>query len=222
MSKRQLLYSAATVATLVGAILGATGASASAGSLHKREIALPNVYVGYADSYRSGEISNPSPWKGSPGVTFKGCNYFHPDRCPGGKSGHSDRYDSGAVRIDNTTGTTMSITKVTVVIGSCTFNPWPKLNVSLPTGRTLVLTQTGGKPPCGHTHGSYNFDTSDTTDSCGPDDQITPRVNITISGLTITYYDSSQILNTGGVDPGFRACGHNNESHNWVQIFFGD
>jgi hypothetical protein len=86
------------------------------------------VYAGYADSFRKGRPKAPSPWRGSPNVVFKGCNYFSPSRCPTGVH----RYDAGAFRLDNRTSQAMTVTKASVTIGSCTFKPWPGLDVTVP------------------------------------------------------------------------------------------
>ncbi len=179
----------------------------------------PVVYAGYADGLRKGKVDAPSPWKGSPGVIFKGCNYFHPDRCPKSKRG-ADRYDAGAIRIDNTTGATVTVTNAGVVIGSCTFHPWPALKVTLPAGKQLILTQTGGTPPCHLHERKLNFDTSDTAKHAHrcTNDHLIPVLHVSIDGAAESLYDRSRILNTGGVDPGAQACGHHNEAHPWGKI----
>jgi hypothetical protein len=217
---KRLLCSAVAVSALGGASLLVTGAAATAGSLdkhHRLQLEPPTVYVGYADTFRTGQPSHPSPWKGSKGVIFRACNYFHPDRCPKTKSG-TDRYDSGAVRIMNGSDASMTVTKVNVKIGSCTFRPWPKLNLTVPAGKQLILAQTGGKPPCDTTRGKYNFDTSDTSKSCTTNDEQFPLVNMTVNGEAMTFLDDSQVLNTGGVDPGAHRCGGHNETQNWEFI----
>jgi CSLREA domain-containing protein len=180
-------------------------------------LAAPVVYAGYADGIRKGHVSAPSPWEGSPGVSFDGCNYFHPDRCPRTQTG-TDRYDAGAIRIDNTTGQTLTVTKASVVIGSCTLDPWPALKVTLQAGKQLILTQTGGRPPCHLREGKLNFDTSDTGHSCTRNDHLIPVLHLNIDGAAESFSDRSQILNTGGVDPGAKACGHQNETHAWGKM----
>lgn len=194
------------------------GAPATARSVHKRQFLFPFVYAGYTDTFRTGSPSAPSPWKGSPSVIFKGCNYFHPDRCPKTKSG-KDRYDSGAIRILNVSQENLTITKATVTIGSCTFHPWPKLSVTLKPEHQLILTQTGGKPPCGTARSMFNFDSSDTATGC-KSDMLTSLVQITVNSESIPYYDTSQTLNTGGKDVGRKACGHHNETRDWTQMSF--
>jgi len=62
-----------------------------------------NVYVGYADSLRPNP-NLPVPWQGSPNTTFVG-----------GVDG-SNAYDSGAIRLDNTTANTVTVKDVSVVL----------------------------------------------------------------------------------------------------------
>ncbi len=216
-TKTRFFCLAAVVATLGGGSLIAMGATATASSLKKGQVPIPTVYAGYTDSFRNGTPNTPSPWKGAPSLIFKGCNYFHPDRCPKSKNG-KDLYDSGAIRILNTTQATITISHVVVGIGSCTFHPWPKLSVTLTPEQQLVLTQTGGNAPCGHARGKYNFDGSDTSNSC-TNNNVIPLVTITIDEETVTWGDPNQILNTAGKDIGKKACGHHNETQDWGEIF---
>jgi hypothetical protein len=177
----------------------------------------PKVFAGYADGFRKrGKTSAPSPWQGSPGVIFKGCNYFLHDRCPLTPRGF-DIYDAGAIRIDNTTGAKLTVTKASVVIGSCTFRPWPGLKVTLRAGKQLILTQTGGRPQCHTTGDKLNFDTSDTNHSCTRDHLI-PVLHVTIDGVKESFADRSQILNTGGRDPGGHGCGKHKETQGWAKM----
>ena len=81
----------------------------------------------------------------------------------------------------------------------------------------VILTQTGGKAPCGTARSSFNFDSSDTAHGC-TNDGLTPQVHVTINSETITYFDTSQTLNTGGKDIGKKACGHHNETSGWTQM----
>jgi hypothetical protein len=181
--------------------------------------AVPVVYAGYVDTARDGKVTAPSPWQGSAGVIFEGCNYFKPDRCPKTKSG-ADRYDAGAIRIDNTTGAPLKITNASVVVAYCTYHPWPGLKVTLPPGKQLILTETGGKPPCNNTDPDDNFDTSDTPHSyktCTKDHAI-GVLDVTINGAATSFNDPLQILNTGGADLGSKACGSRNEAHPWGKM----
>lgn len=211
-----LLSSAAAISALGGGGLLATGAIAIAGSVGKhRQLQQepPTVYVGYAYNVGGFKFKHPSPWKGGTGVIFEACNYFQPDRCPTFKSG-ADRYDSGAVRIVNSSDASMAVTNVSVTVGSCTFNPWPNLNVTVPVGEQLILAQTEGPRPCTD-RGKYNFDTSETSKSCTTNDGEIPLVNMTVNGDAFTFSDNHQVLNTGGVDPGGISCGARNETENW-------
>lgn len=176
----------------------------------------PEAFVGYADSYRNGS-GHPSPWQGDSGVTFEGCNYFTPTHCtkaPG-------KYDAGAIRFVNHTGSTLTFTHASVKVGSCNFRIWPGLNVHVPDGGQLILTQTGGRPPC-HTQkpsrSTFNFDASETSKSCNHNDGKIPVVTVTINGVKTTYHDTNQIINTGGVDPGAKTCGKHNETTGWQTL----
>ncbi|HZO77406.1 MAG TPA: prenyltransferase/squalene oxidase repeat-containing protein [Solirubrobacteraceae bacterium] len=173
---------------------------------------IVKAYAGYADSFRSGSHF-PSPWRGGKNVIFEGCNYFHPSRC-------RKSYDSGAIRLVNTGTRVLTVSNASVRVGSCTFRPWPGLNVKMPGGRQLILTQTGGKPPC-HTNGPgsrANFDASETGHSCTKNDGLIPIVHVTVSGTALTYRDTSQVINTGGVDRGAPRCGGHSETHDWRPI----
>ncbi len=185
----------------------------------------PLIYLGYADTYRP-TGGTPSPWLGSPNVTFIGCgvdpNGAVPttDNCAKQPVGGADIYDSSAIRIDNVTGSPMSVTGASVSMApACNFNPWPGLNVTIPVGGTLILTQTGGVDPCGVEPFGYNFDGSDTNESSCVNSGIIPVITLTINGTTSTINDTGQILNTGGIEP-VTCSGATSEMRNWVQIAF--
>jgi hypothetical protein len=164
------------------------------------------VDVAYADNdpgHSGGTF--PSPWKGSPNVIFEGCT-------PG------CTFDSGAILIQNLSSNTMTIAHVTASIGaSCTFDIWPS-NMSLPAGKALILAQesTGSDEGCPSTSDG-TFDTSDVINypECNHDRTV-PIVRITIGTATASYLDTGQVLNTGGIDPGY--CSGSNESEQWVPI----
>jgi hypothetical protein len=91
--------------------------------------------------------------------------------------------------------------------------------VTVPAGETVILTQTGGKSPCGV--GNYNFNTSDTNTSstkCTKDDGAIPVFHVNVNGQALTYRDTGQILNTGGMDPGDPSCGSHDETEAWAPI----
>ncbi len=105
-------------------------------SVGSAEASAITVYVGYVDNLRASGFF-PTKWIGSPGVV---------SQTPNGQS-----LDAGAIRIDNTTGSALTITNFQVDF-PLTFgmvNLWSSLVI--PSGQTGIFTQTG----------SYNFDTSD-------------------------------------------------------------
>jgi len=157
--------------------------------------------VGYADGVRGGGLF-PSPWDGSANVIFEGCT--------GGCT-----FDGGAIKIQNTSSSTMTIAHVTASIGSCTFDIWPK-DASLPAGQSLIYAQeTDGASEGCTTDGT--FDTSDVLNypQCVPNGTA-PIVNITVGTTTDSYVDSGEVLDTGGIDPG--ACSGSSEAQQWVPI----
>jgi hypothetical protein len=198
----------------------------------------PNIYLGYADTYRPTGTGLPSIWKGSPGVIFVGCgvnaNEDGPaiaNTCPQEFNGPAgDSYDGGAIRIDNTMLTTALVVTgpASVSIGNCPngspalYTPWPGLKQTIPPGGTLILTQTGlTGDPCGQNlSGNYNFDTSESSgnSNCIPSGAI-PEIKLTIGGTPTTILDTAQLLNTKGIDLG--ACGSNpypSELQEWTAL----
>lgn len=148
-----------------------------------------SVYTGYQDNLRAGSGTNfPFPWNGSPGVVFIG---------DGGS-------DDGAIRFDNNTGNPITFDKVTVDIGGTHYDIWPSSMV-LPAHEILILTDTNGD----------NFDSSDVNGTgCGQNSGLIPQIHVTIGGVTTTYADTPQVLNTDGYD---LAC-QGNESTPWTRI----
>jgi RHS repeat-associated protein/uncharacterized repeat protein (TIGR01451 family) len=166
-----------------------------------------SIYVGYADGLRPAGSIFPFPWNGSPGVIFEGC-----PTCT---------FDSGAIRIDNSGDQAVTVDNVTVDIapspqaGYCPstthFDIWPH-SVTLPAHQILILAgEADANAGCGN---PATFDTSDTSFYCGPNTGIIPKVNVSVGGVTTTYNDSNQILNSGGHDS---AC-FGNESASWQRI----
>jgi Big-like domain-containing protein len=167
-----------------------------------------SVLVGYADLTHAVPANFPTPWEGSPGVIFKGC-----PSCP--------ILDTGAVRIMNNMGGTLTVNAVIVRLGTCTFNLWPS-NISLPLGGELIVTQTasGGDGGC-LVHGrsdtlEVGAHGADGTGVC-TNSNIIPQVDVTVNGVTTTYADTGQILNTGGIDVETCANG-TNASTQWTSI----
>jgi hypothetical protein len=189
-------------------LVSAGAASATSGSV--------NVFVGYADSVRAHSPQFPTPWDGSPGVTFLGCS-----------PSASCSFDGGTVRVSNNTTATVHVDDVKVHIDTCAFDLWgASMPVTLAPGHDLIVAQTvtGGTPGCA-TNGT--MDTSDVgpggadwSDVCTPDG-IIPTVDVTVDGVKNTNADTGQVLNTGGVDGD--ACAHGNrpagnESQAWTPI----
>ena len=148
-----------------------------------------SIYVGYADGLRAAGSIFPFPWMGSQNVNFIGC-------CP--------PFDAGAIRFDNSSAAPIVLDSVTVDIGSYHFDLWGR-NLEVPANGILMLSQTS----------QYNFDTSDYSGvGCGGNNGVIPKVNVTIAGVSTTYNDTKQILNTFGYD---LAC-QGNESQSWQRI----
>ena len=164
------------------------------------------VFVGYADSVRAAS-EFPNPWAGSPNVTFDGCTP---------NSGCT--FDAGAVRVYNTSTSSVQINQVSVDIATCTYT-WggPLYPVTLAPLTSLVVTQRSPSEAPGCTGPDpASFDSSDIpTEGC-TNDGILPTVEVTVDGVTTSSTDSGQVLNSGGVDPG--VCANTNESTEWVKI----
>lgn len=168
------------------------------------------VYAGYYDTHHTDHLHpKPSPWLGSSNTIFAG----NPDT-PG-----TNDWDTSAIRVDNTSGASLSGVKVTVDMGTHHFALWG--TYTIPAGQRLIVAQTGIE----------NFDGSDTNVAgcfnCAPADcgtkvlSTVPVVHVTIGSKTTDYVDPGQILNTHGVDQA--GCPYtgtrNDESSAWVQIF---
>jgi hypothetical protein len=98
-----------------------------------------NVFVGYADSLRPSGFF-PGPWIGDSGVV---------SNSPGVQAGG---FDSGALRFDNTTGSAITVSDLTVTLnggGGPSFAIWTPLTIG--AGQDGIFTQTV----------AYNFDSSD-------------------------------------------------------------
>jgi len=153
-----------------------------------------NVYVGYADNLRSSPFF-PNPWAGSANTNFVGSTV-------------NGIYDTGGIRIDNPSGSVITVGDTSVDVGSNHYDLWGSNTV--PAHGHLVLAQTGY-------NGNYNFDTSDTGNGTCSNDHLVPTVHVTINGITTTYTDTRQVLNTGGRD--LAGCPNGtNESHQWQSV----
>lgn len=97
-----------------------------------------SVFVGYADNLRASGFF-PTPWLGAPGVVSQ--------------SPAAQTFDSGAIRLDNTSGAAITISSFSVFFPSnnSTFTIWNPLVI--PAGETGIFTQNNGV--------DTQFDTSD-------------------------------------------------------------
>ena len=146
------------------------------------------VQVGYADNLR------PS-------------GFFPTGFCSAGGFGGSSgatcaqTFDSGAIKVVNNTGGTMTVTAVSVQINTSVFygSLWTTGgNFTIADGTDEVLAQTG----------FGNFDSSDNGNANFPGDGFLPIVSLTFTdpnvnggaSTTASFTDSGQILNTGGFD----------------------
>ncbi len=178
------------------------------------------VYVGYADSLRPSGFF-PTPFDGSPGVTYSGQN-------PATAS-----LDSGAIRIANTGSNAVTITDLTVTLDPGTsptvFALWG--SVTIAAGQQAIYAQTT----------QYNFDSSDYgflptigIDASHPVGGCTnlaalsatqqhycvidaPTVSFMENGTLVSYVDSGNVLNTFGYDF-INGSSDGNESINWNTI----
>jgi hypothetical protein len=173
-----------------------------------------SVFVGYADNLRANPRNFPSPWNGAPNVTFQGCQ---PKSCV---------FDASAIRLLNNTPQSVAVGNLAIDVGGCVFKLWQ--GGTLQPGAELIATQTASAvtPGCA-TDGS--MDTSDVgpnganwSTNCKPSGLI-PKISMTLDGIAQTLTDSTQLVNTGGIDAA--ACngpntpgGPNNESTQWTLI----
>ena len=165
------------------------------------------VFVGYADNSRVLLTDFPNPWSGSPNVIFDGCQ----PACT---------FDAGAVRVQNDTASSALVNRVDVHIDTCLYT-WTG-PFTLAPGQSLVVTQLGSSAGGCTGPTPDSFDTSD----IGPggvayngctNDGIHPSVDVTAGGITSSYVDSGQVINTGGIDAAHCPPG-TNESTQWVPI----
>jgi hypothetical protein len=184
----------------------AVASGASAGGL--------SVFVGYAEDKETNNpdpAAFPTPWAGSSNTTFLGGPVPGQSAC----GTLPTCYDTGAIRLDNPTGSPIRVDNVAVDIhssitgGKLFPNPWGSFTV--PAGQSVILA---ANPP-NNNPGYDNFDTSGyPANTCTPV-TVAPTVTVTIGAVGTTLVDSSHVLDTGGIDAGY--CGQN-ESIQWRQI----
>src|SRR5713226_4554862 len=174
-----------------------------------------SVSVGYAEDKHQSSLSPaafPVPWSGSPNTIFLGNPVYGSSPC--GTLPHC--FDAGAIRLDNTGSSDITVDSVTVddhssIPGGKVFNLWGSFTV--PAGQSVILTE---NPP-GNNPSYDNFDTSGyPANNCTPL-TVAPTVTITVGGVATTLADDGHVLDTGGIDAGFCPPKHN-ESIQWQQI----
>jgi hypothetical protein len=163
-----------------------------------------DVYVGYVNGLRAAGFF-PSPWSGDPGVVFVGA---------------APPYDAGAIRVDNVTGTQMTVDvrikfpwDTSGVLGAGPGAPVDLWGTrTLTAGQRLIVTETAHD----------NFDTSDVTalapvGSTLPDGSMSgaAEIDVILNGTTtLKFFDTGHVLNTGGFD--YAVIG--NESLQWRRV----
>ncbi|MDQ2716979.1 MAG: Ig-like domain-containing protein [Chloroflexota bacterium] len=173
------------------------------------------VSVGYAEDKHQSSLNPgafPVPWSGSPNTIFLGNPVYGSSPC--GTLPHC--YDGGAIRLDNSGTSDITINNVSVddhssLPGGKVFNLWGSFTV--PAGKSVILAQ---NPP-GNDPKSNNFDTSGAPKgNCTPL-SVAPTVTITTGGVSTTLVDSTHVLDTNGIDT--ESCQvQQNEAIQWRHI----
>ena len=179
---------------LTNARASLSGGFSSALPLQGTSNSLLQVSVGFADS-NSASANFPEPWNESNAlVRFVG----------GGTS-----YRAGAIRLDNPTGSDISLDSVTVDLGrpGPLFQLWK--SVVVPAFGSAILTQTANE--------NFNSSASPIT-GCGQplnaNETRIPRITLTIGGSGTDYLDTAHVLDTGGFDSSCRG----NQSLQWRPV----
>ncbi len=173
------------------------------------------VFFGYAEDK---ETNNPPPgafpvpWSGAPNTIFLGGPVVGQAAC----GALPLCYDTGAIRLDNSGSSDVTIDKVSVDIhsslaGGKVFSLWGSFTV--PAGKSVILSE---NPP----NNNPNYDNFDTSgypkNNCIPL-SVEPTATFTIGGVPTTIADSTHILDTHGIDLG--SCKpKQNESIPWAQV----
>lgn len=182
---------------------------------------LYQVQLGYADNDRPVGLKFPSPWAGDPGVVYDGCD---PTTCI---------WDGGAIRIINTSGTTLNVVSVIAIAGGgsspCVNDLWQH-NRSLPSADSLILTQQTSNGGTGCATPPGTFDTSDMgidgvdwSNNCTQSGLIM-EIDVTVTDpstgqpVTTSYFDTGQILNKGGIDVAECPAGTNESTQLWTPV----
>ena len=174
-----------------------------------------SVSVAYAEDKHQSSLSPaafPVPWSGSPNTIFLGNPVYGSSPC--GTLPHC--FDGGAIRLDNTNSSDISIDNVSVddhssIPGGKVFNLWGSFTV--PAGKSVILAQ---NPP-GNDPSSDNFDTSGFPKGNCTSITVPPTVTITVGGVPATLIDSTHVLDTNGIDT--KSCSvQQNEAIQWRHI----
>lgn len=149
------------------------------------------VSVGFADN-SSASANFPVPWQGAANTVFLG----------GGTA-----FRAGAIRIDNTGASSISIDKVTVDLGrpGPSFQLWS--NFTIPGNSSAILTQTADN--------NFNTSAASPLAGCGvalaANETRIPKITVTIAGTDNSFSDTAHVLDTGGFDSSCRG----NQSLAW-------
>lgn len=212
----RLVRAALAVALVVPTIL-ATGLHASPARAAGSGASGLAVSVGYAEDKETNDpnpATFPIPWQGSPNVVFLGGPVVGQTQCGSLPS----CFDTGAIRLDNPTGSDVAVSAVSVDIhssisGGKVFSLWGSLTV--PAGKSVILAE---NPP-GDSATSDDFDTSGYPGNVCTPIAVAPTVTVTVAGVPTTLADTTHVLDTGGIDLGFCGLsGSKNESIQWRPI----
>jgi len=167
----------------------------------------PPVAIAYADTHHPPSNGRfPTPCYGSPNVVYVGTTV--------------NDWDSGSIKIDNTTGADMTGVHVTMDIGSAHYDRWGA-SLTVPVGNSLILTQTNDT--------YIDTDTSDNDPQppgwpnavCNPPSAAIAVIHVTIGQTTFDYADKNRQLTTGGVDGAhcaWWAGGPGDEASSWSAL----
>lgn len=215
MKLKCILATAMVASASIAVGLGATSACAAD---------TFNVFTGYADSLRPSGFF-PAPWLGAAGVVSE--------------SSAAQSFDSGAVRIQNTGASAITITNFTVTMNGGsgpTYAIWSPLTIG--AGQNGIFTQTA----------EFNFDSSDNASASPPGGingsapgsngiggcsstaaaqaaagitafcaGVQPIVSFMENGTAFSLHDTGHILDTGNYDF-INGSPDGNESINWNLI----
>jgi hypothetical protein len=146
--------------------------------------------------------SKPNPWSGSPNTTFFG----FPDV--------NGIWDTGGILFFNAGPTDAVISpglKIDGFANGASFQSWDAdigAGFTLHSGQSVIFAG----------HGSGAFDSSDQPIITDPNLRTNnkPQIHVTVDGRAFQFSDDTQVLNTGGFDPG--EAFHTSESLPWAQV----